>query len=223
MAAPLVSMNGVSKLYPLGGDCVRALDELTFSLEEGDFVAVMGPSGSGKSTLLNIMGCLDRPTAGTYLFDGEDVSRSGDEHLSTIRSRKIGFIFQQFNLIQHFNVIENVALPFLYTEVDRATARERSLQAIEKVGLAHRRHHKARELSGGEMQRVAIARAMAPGPRLILADEPTGNLDSRTGEMIMDLISRLHAAGTAVVLVTHDSRVASRAQRLYTMKDGRFV
>ncbi|MBW1646264.1 MAG: ABC transporter ATP-binding protein [Deltaproteobacteria bacterium] len=219
----MVSMNGVSKLYPLGGDCVRALDELTFSLEEGDFVAVMGPSGSGKSTLLNIMGCLDRPTAGTYLFDGEDVSRSGDEHLSTIRSRKIGFIFQQFNLIQHFNVIENVALPFLYTEVDRATARERSLQAIEKVGLAHRRHHKARELSGGEMQRVAIARAMAPGPRLILADEPTGNLDSRTGEMIMDLISRLHAAGTAVVLVTHDSRVASRAQRLYTMKDGRFV
>lgn len=223
MAAPLVSMSGVSKLYPLGGDCVRALDELTFSLEEGDFVAVMGPSGSGKSTLLNIMGCLDRPTTGTYFFDGEDVSRSGDEHLSTIRSRKIGFIFQQFNLIQHFNVIENVALPFLYTEVDRTTARERSLQAIEKVGLAHRRHHKARELSGGEMQRVAIARAMAPGPRLILADEPTGNLDSRTGEMIMDLISRLHAAGTAVVLVTHDSRVASRAQRLYTMKDGRFV
>ncbi len=216
-------MAGVSKTYSLGGNVVQALCEITLCLEEGQFVAVMGPSGSGKSTLLNIMGCLDRPTSGTYLFDGENVSRSSDENLSDIRSGKIGFIFQQFNLIQHFNVLENVSMPFLYMDVDQPTAMTKSAQAIEKVGLGHRLSHKSFELSGGEIQRVAIARAMAPEPKLILADEPTGNLDSQTGERIMDLISQLHVAGTAVVLVTHNSQVASRAQTIYYMKDGCFV
>lgn len=223
MSHTLVSMAGVSKTYSLGGNVVQALCEITLCLEEGQFVAVMGPSGSGKSTLLNIMGCLDRPTSGTYLFDGENVSRSSDENLSDIRSGKIGFIFQQFNLIQHFNVLENVSMPFLYMDVDQPTAMTKSAQAIEKVGLGHRLSHKSFELSGGEIQRVAIARAMAPEPKLILADEPTGNLDSQTGERIMDLISQLHVAGTAVVLVTHNSQVASRAQTIYYMKDGCFV
>ncbi len=223
MSFPLVSMTSVSKVYSLGKSSVRALRGLDFCLEAGEFVAIMGPSGSGKSTLLNIMGCLDRPSAGSYLFDGEDVSGSSDEHLSHIRSRKIGFIFQQFNLIPHLNVLENVSMPFLYTDAVPATARKKSIAAIEKVGLGHRLYHKPGELSGGEMQRVAIARAMAPAPRLILADEPTGNLDSQTGEHIMECISSLQAAGTAVVLVTHNSQVAARAQKIYSLKDGFFA
>ena len=216
-------MENVSKTYPLGQEFVEVLKNLSLSLSHGDFVAVMGPSGSGKSTLLNIMGCLDRPTSGKYLLDGEDVSRRSDGQLSAIRSGKIGFIFQQFNLIRHFTVLENVAMPFLYSGVGRESAMERSLQAIEKVGLGHRIDHKPFELSGGEMQRAAIARVMATSPKLILADEPTGNLDSKTGGMIMDLIAALNDSGTSVVIVTHDSQVASIAQKVCTMKDGRFV
>lgn len=219
----LVSLKKISKTYPLGKTSVPVLKNLYFQLKKGEFAAIMGPSGSGKSTLLNVMGCLDRPTSGTYHLDGEDVSRLSDGQLSAIRSGKIGFIFQQFNLIQHFSVQENVSMPFLYSHISPLLAAKKSLQAIEKVGLSHRMNHKPFELSGGEMQRVAIARVMATSPKLILADEPTGNLDSKTGERIMDLISELNNLGTTIVVVTHDSHVASRAHTIYTMKDGHFV
>lgn len=219
----LVSMDNINKTYPLGQESVRVLKGLSLCLDHGNFAAIMGPSGSGKSTLLNIMGCLDRSTSGSYLLEGEDVSLISDGGLSAIRSRKIGFIFQQFNLIRHFSVMENVSMPFLYSGVDPTAARERSIQAIEKVRLGHRFHHKPFELSGGEMQRVAIARAMAAAPKLILADEPTGNLDSKTGERIMDLLTDLNDSGTAIVIVTHDAHVADRARTVFTMKDGLFV
>jgi len=219
----LVSLKDISKTYPLGQAFVPVLKNLDFHLNEGEFAAIMGPSGSGKSTLLNVMGCLDRPTSGTYHLDGEDVSKLSDGQLSAVRSVKIGFIFQQFNLIQHFSVQENVSMPFLYSHISPQLACKKSLQAIEKVGLSHRINHKPFELSGGEMQRVAIARVMATSPKLILADEPTGNLDSKTGERIMDLISELNNLGTTIVVVTHDLHVASRAHTIYTMKDGHFV
>ncbi len=219
----LIFMKNVCKTYPLGQESVQVLKNLSFCLEDGEFAAIMGPSGSGKSTLLNIMGCLDQPTSGKYMIDGEDVSQTSDEKLSTIRSKKIGFIFQQFNLIRHYSVMENVSMPFLYSDIEPGLAKEMSFQAIQKVGLAHRLRHKPFELSGGEMQRVAIARVMAASPRLILADEPTGNLDSKTGERIMDLITDLNDAGTAIAIVTHDPQVASRAKKTFIMKDGCFV
>lgn len=223
MSHPLIKLDKGCKIYRLGQEHLVVLSEMSFSLEDGDFAAIMGPSGSGKSTLLNIIGCLDRLTSGEYILDGEDVSKKPDSFLSTMRSQKIGFIFQQFNLIRHFTVLENVMMPFLYSVVDPKTGQEASLQAIEKVGLSHRMNHKPCELSGGEMQRVAIARAMAGSPKLILADEPTGNLDSKTGEMIMNLIGDLNESGTAILMVTHDLQVASKAKRTLTISDGHFL
>ncbi len=219
----LIAIENISKTYRLGKSCIPALKDLSFNLKAGDFTAIMGPSGSGKSTLLNIIGCLDRADFGNYLFEGEEISQSSDDNLSEIRSKKISFIFQQFNLIQHFNVIENVLMPSLYSGITPDKAMKRCVEAIEMVELSHRHHHKSFELSGGEMQRVAIARAIATAPKLILADEPTGNLDSKTGERIMDLISQLNRFGTSIILVTHDKHVASRANTIFTMKDGYFV
>jgi putative ABC transport system ATP-binding protein len=223
MQPSLLVLEKINKTYFLGKSRIPALKDLSFHLNSGDFTAVMGPSGSGKSTLLNIIGCLDRASSGNYHFEEEDISLSSDEHLSEIRSRKIGFIFQQFNLIQHFNVIENVLMPFLYSSTTPDEAIKQSKEAIAMVGLSHRLQHKSFELSGGEMQRVAIARAIAGKPKLILADEPTGNLDSKTGELIMDIISQLNKLGTSVILVTHDRQVASQAHTVFTMKDGYFV
>jgi putative ABC transport system ATP-binding protein len=183
----------------------------------------MGPSGSGKSTLLYILGCLDRPTSGTYLLEGRDVSQASDKELSRLRANQIGFVFQTFNLLPHLSLVENVALPFLYSALDDQTAKERVMSAIQRVGLADRLTHRPTELSGGEMQRVAIARALAIEPNLILADEPTGNLDSKTSLEILALFQRLNESGSTIVMVTHDREVASYAQRVLLLKDGKFI
>jgi putative ABC transport system ATP-binding protein len=189
-------------------------------MERGEYVAVMGPSGSGKSTLLQLIGCLDRPTRGRYVLDGTPVADLDDEELSRLRSRKIGFVFQAFHLIPQLDVAENVELPLIYQGVDAALRAERSADVLARVGLAERSRHRPRELSGGECQRVAIARALVADPDLLLADEPTGNLDSTTGEEIMDLIDGLNEKGVSVVLVTHDLAKARRARRVVLMRDG---
>ena len=199
------------------------LDALTFSVHAGDFIAVMGPSGSGKSTLLNILGCLDRATAGTYLLEGIDISRASDDRLSEIRGRTFGFVFQSFHLIDNLNVYDNVTMPFLYAPAAPANIHKKTVQAIESVGLADRMQHHPHELSGGEMQRVAIARALVNQPKIILADEPTGNLDSATGTAIMKLLKNLNRNGTTLILVTHDHEIAAWAGRTMTLRDGQFI
>ena len=199
------------------------LDALTFSVHAGDFIAVMGPSGSGKSTLLNILGCLDRATAGTYLLEGIDISRASDDRLSEIRGRTFGFVFQSFHLIDNLNVYDNVTMPFLYAPAAPANIHKKTVQAIESVGLADRMQHHPHELSGGEMQRVAIARAIVNQPKIILADEPTGNLDSATGTTIMKLLKNLNRNGTTLILVTHDHEIAAWAGRTMTLRDGQFI
>ena len=199
------------------------LDALTFSVHAGDFIAVMGPSGSGKSTLLNILGCLDRATAGTYLLEGIDISRASDDRLSEIRGRTFGFVFQSFHLIDNLNVYDNVTMPFLYASAAPANIHKKTVQAIESVGLADRMQHHPHELSGGEMQRVAIARALVNQPKIILADEPTGNLDSATGTAIMKLLKNLNRNGTTLILVTHDHEIAAWAGRTMTLRDGQFI
>jgi putative ABC transport system ATP-binding protein len=223
MATPLIEISDLTKAYTLGAQSFTVLKELSLRVEKGDFLTIMGPSGSGKSMLLNIIGCLDRLNAGRYVLDGRNVSHASDDALSDIRSRMIGFIFQNFNLIHHMTVYDNVGMPFLYAAADPDTIREKALAAIENVGLSHRLHHKPVELSGGEMQRVAIARALVNNPRIILADEPTGNLDSATGAMIMDMIQEQNRKGTTIILVTHDPAIASRANHTVMMQDGKFI
>lgn len=217
---PIIQARGISKIYPLGSREITVLKEIDFVVAESEFVAVMGPSGSGKSTLLHILGCLDRPTSGTYHFNGIDIAHAPDRLLSRTRATSIGFIFQTFNLIPSLSVYENVELPFIYSSRNPGAEFETIGQAIERVGLSDRVNHKPAELSGGEMQRVAIARAIAINPRLILADEPTGNLDSETGSGVMDLFDALHCTGATIVMVTHDDAVAAHAQRRLTLKDG---
>jgi len=202
---------------------VRALDGLSLAIPEGEFLAIMGPSGSGKSTLLNILGCLDRPTAGAYYLGGEDVSKLGDSALSMRRCRFLGFVFQSYNLIPQLTVLENIEIPLFYQGLSPRACRERSHVLAERVGLADRLDHRPTELSGGQQQRVAVARALANDPLVILADEPTGNLDSRTGEEIMDLILGLHGQGKTIILVTHDAKVATHAQRIIRLADGVIV
>ncbi len=223
MTPPLVKLVRLTKQYPLKAHPVSVLKGITLSLDPGEFLAVMGTSGSGKSTLLNIIGCLDRPTDGSYVLDGIDVLTASDDRLSRLRSQCIGFVFQNFNLIPALSVQENVELPFLYREDSAAEIDNRVKMAIEQVGLSHRTSHRPAELSGGEMQRVAIARALAVNPKLILADEPTGNLDNRTGEGIMEIFGRLHEQGATIILVTHDAKVAGCAQRRVILNDGRIV
>ena len=217
----LIRLEDVHRSYPMGHGEVRALRGVSLRVERGEYVALMGPSGSGKSTLLQLIGCLDRPSRGRYRLDGTAVDDLGDEALSRLRNRKIGFVFQAFFLIPQLSVAENVELPLVYQGVERPQREARAAQVLASVGLGERRSHRPRELSGGECQRVAIARALVTRPDLLLADEPTGNLDRRTGEEITGILEQLHAEGVTVVVVTHDVTKARRAQRVIQMQDGR--
>ncbi len=214
----MIRTQNISKTYSHGGTPVTALRDISFEIAAGEFVVVRGASGSGKSTLLNILGCLDSPTSGAYQLDGTDVSRKSDSELSRIRSQKIGFVFQSFNLLPRTTAIENVELPMIYA--DRAVSRSRAASALERVGLGHRLHHFATELSGGEQQRVAIARALINDPAVILADEPTGNLDEAAGTTVMGLLQELNEEGRTIILVTHDPAIAAHARRTLAIRDG---
>jgi putative ABC transport system ATP-binding protein len=220
-ALPIASLRGASKSYTHGSREVVALDDVDLDVRQGESLAVMGPSGSGKSTLLGILGCLDRPTRGDYVLDSVAVSSLDDRELSRVRNRSIGFVFQSFHLIPQLNVIENVETPLLYGVVPPAEWRERVMSCLERVGLVQRADHRPSELSGGEAQRVAVARALVTEPSILLADEPTGNLDSATGEEIAGLLDSLHREGRTVVVVTHNERLARRAERLIRLRDGR--
>jgi len=216
----LIETVEIVKIYKMDGEEVHALRGITLSVERNEYIAIMGPSGSGKSTLMNILGCLDKPTSGIYRFEGEDVGKLNDDGLANIRSRKIGFVFQTFNLFMRANVLSNVELPLVYSGIPSKERRERALKVLEQVGLRERAHHKPNEVSGGEKQRVAIARALVNSPSLILADEPTGNLDSKAGKEIMNLFSELHSRGNTIIVVTHDMGVASNCRRIVAIKDG---
>ncbi len=219
--APLIELRGVSKIYQTGDVEVAALKNVDFTVESGDFVAIMGASGSGKSTLMNILGCLDRPTQGEYLLEGEDVSGLDRDGLAIVRNRTLGFVFQSFNLLARTSALENVELPMLYAGVPGRERHQRAREALERVGLGARLDHHPRQLSGGQQQRVAIARALVSRPRVILADEPTGNLDSRTSVEVMALFQELREEGITLVLVTHEPDIAGYAGRVVVVKDGR--
>jgi putative ABC transport system ATP-binding protein len=218
----LIETQKLERIYTMGESEVRALDGVNLSIEAGEFVALMGPSGSGKSTLMHILGCLDRPTAGRYLLEGEEVSRHSDDELARLRNRRIGFVFQNFNLLPRANALENVGLPLLY-DGDAADWREKSARALERVGMGHRCEHRPMQLSGGECQRIAIARALVKNPTLILADEPTGNLDSARSREIMGLLVELVKEGRTILMVTHDAAVAEYADRRILFRDGRIM
>lgn len=224
---PVIEVENLSKEYPMGADIVKALRSVSFQVEPGAFVALMGPSGSGKSTLMHLLGCLDTPTNGRYRLNGRDVSHLSHRARAEVRNRHIGFVFQSFNLLPRLSTLENVMLPLLYRRPgengEKRSEKERAELALQQVGLGDRTGHKPTELSGGQRQRVAIARALVTNPSLILADEPTGNLDSRTGADILDLLAALHENGRTVILVTHDAQVAARARRVLYMQDGRIV
>jgi putative ABC transport system ATP-binding protein len=220
-APPLVALEGIARVYPRGASEVVALADVSLEIREGEKLAVMGPSGSGKTTLLSILGCLERPTRGKHVFLGQSVFGLDDDALSALRNRAIGFVFQAFHLIPQLTVAENVETPLLYAGVAPTEWRPRAEAALERVGLAARADHRPSELSGGEAQRAAIARAIVTEPRLLLADEPTGNLDSATGDSIAGLLDELHARGATVVLVTHNESLASRAERVVRLLDGR--
>lgn len=217
----LVEIKDVCKIYNPGENEVRALDHVSLTIDEQEFVAIIGHSGSGKSTLMNMLGCLDVPTSGEYLLHGQDVSALSDDELSDIRNREIGFIFQGFNLIPNLTALENVELPLIYRGVSKSVREELSVEALKKVGLEHRMDHKPSEMSGGQQQRVAIARAIAQAPPVILADEPTGNLDSNSTKEIMDILKGLHKEGRTVILITHDNEIAAQAKRVIKIRDGK--
>lgn len=217
---PLIRVEDLHKIYNPGENEVRALDGITLEIERGEFVAIVGHSGSGKSTLMNMLGCLDTPTTGNYFLDGQDVSRMSDNELSDIRNKKIGFIFQGFNLIPNLDAIGNVELPLIYRGMGRQQRRKAAVEALERVGLKKRMKHKPGELSGGQQQRVAVARAVAAQPPIILADEPTGNLDSRSTVDIMNILKGLHKSGRTVIVITHDDDIARQARRVVRIMDG---
>ena len=219
-SGPVIRVSGLHKNYRMGSDTIHALNGVDCAIRENEYVAVMGPSGSGKSTLMNIIGCLDRPTTGEYWLSGENVSKLGDQSLARVRNRRIGFVFQTFNLLPRATALQNVEIPLMYGGVGRRQRRARARETLDRVGLNDRMKHKPSELSGGQRQRVAVARALVNEPEILLADEPTGNLDSRTGEDIMDLFDALHQAGQTIILVTHESHIADRAHRHVHLHDG---
>ncbi|HEV8338175.1 MAG TPA: ABC transporter ATP-binding protein [bacterium] len=222
-APAVVALQDVTKVYRMGRVDVPALRAVTLQIARGEYVAIMGPSGSGKSTLMNLIGCLDRPTSGSYLLDGQDVSRMTDDQFADVRNRRIGFVFQTFNLLARMSALRNVELPLLYGGVPRAERRRRAFAALEQVGLAGRVAHTPQELSGGEQQRVAIARALVGTPAILLADEPTGNLDSHAGDEILAIFQELNGGGITLAMVTHDGRVAEHARRILSLRDGLLV
>ena len=214
-------MTDITKVYSVGGEEVRALDGANLTIREGEFVSIIGPSGSGKSTLMNIIGCLDVADSGEYILDGQSIEQYSEEELAKIRNKKIGFIFQNFNLLSRMTALANVELPLIYQRIHLNERKEKAQRALDRVGLNDRSSHKPSELSGGQQQRVAIARALATDPAILLADEPTGNLGSKTGEDIMALFHELHRAGDTIVLITHNEEIASQAQRRIRIMDGR--
>ncbi len=216
----LIELENVVKIYEVGAERVHALRGVSLRVQENEYMAIMGPSGSGKSTMMNILGCLDTPTSGRYLFKGQNVSTMDDDQLAAIRNREIGFVFQTFNLLPRANALHNVELPLIYNGTPAAKRRQLAEEALANVGLADRMHHRPNELSGGQRQRVAIARALVNRPSLILADEPTGNLDTRTGQEIMDIFEKLHEAGHTIILVTHEEYIAEHTNRIVRLRDG---
>jgi putative ABC transport system ATP-binding protein len=220
---PLIQLREIEKVYSMGQASVRALGGVSLEIDRGDYVAVMGPSGSGKSTLMNLIGCLDTPSAGSYRLNGREIARMEDDELAGIRNREIGFVFQTFNLLARADALKNVELPLVYSGLGQGDREGRAREALQAVGLGDRLDHRPNEMSGGQRQRVAIARALVNRPSLLLADEPTGNLDSRTGEEIMGLIGELHGRGNTILLVTHEESLARKAARVVRLRDGAVV
>ncbi|MDF1612148.1 MAG: ABC transporter ATP-binding protein [Stygiobacter sp.] len=216
----IITIEHIAKIYQVGSEEVHALADVSLKIDKGEYVAIMGPSGSGKSTLMNILGCLDTPTHGIYNFNGVNVSEMNDNELAKIRNKEIGFVFQTFNLLARSDALHNVELPLIYAGVPSSERKERAMEALSHVGLADRMHHKPNELSGGQRQRVAIARALVTRPSIILADEPTGNLDTKTGEDIMALFNEIYEQGNTIILVTHEEYIAEHAERILRIRDG---
>jgi len=216
----IIETRNIAKRYVMGAEVVEALKSITISIQKGEYVAFMGPSGSGKSTLMNIVGCLDTPTSGQYILNGQDVSRMGENELAEVRNKEIGFVFQTFNLLPRQTSLENVALPLIYAGYSKADRTEKAMQALKSVGLEQRAGHRPNELSGGQRQRVAVARALVNDPSILLADEPTGNLDTKTSYEIMDLFDQIHSKGNTVIMVTHEEDIAEYAHRIIRLRDG---
>ncbi len=216
----IINIEHIAKIYQVGSEEVHALADVSLRIDKGEYVAIMGPSGSGKSTLMNVLGCLDTPTKGIYNFNGVNVSQMNDNELATIRNKEIGFVFQTFNLLPRSDALHNVELPLIYAGVSASERKERARSALDQVGLSDRKHHKPNELSGGQRQRVAIARALVTNPSIILADEPTGNLDTKTGEDIMALFHEISGQGNTIILVTHEEYIAEHAARIIRLRDG---
>jgi len=216
----LIRLEEITKFYRVGTEVVKALRGISTTIYRNEYVALMGPSGSGKSTLMNLLGCLDTPTGGSYTLNGKDVSKLHDNDLAEIRNREIGFVFQTFNLLPRSTALDNVALPLIYAGINKVARREKALQVLDQVGLSDRTHHKPNELSGGQRQRVAIARALVNNPSIILADEPTGNLDSKISLEIIGLLQQIHEAGNTIILVTHEEEIAKHAHRIIRLRDG---
>ena len=219
----MITIENLSKIYEMGKEKVYALDKVSLSIKEGEFTAIVGPSGSGKSTLMNILGCLDVPTEGKYILDGNEVENMNDNQLADIRNKKIGFIFQRYNLLTKLNVYENVEIPLIYGGLSASERKERITDALKQVGLLDRINHRPTELSGGQQQRVAIARALATNPAVIMADEPTGALDSKTGKEVIELLKDLHKSGRTIILITHDLAIANQAARRIQIRDGHII